>query len=414
MNRQNVLEWLWFTACLGCGSNRIWETAGRFPTVSEAYEALHDPEIQKKYFTAAEIKNAAKNPDEKMEELISYCENRNIYIMTFDDENYPERLRSIYNPPAVMFCRGDLSCLKNDFCLSVVGTRKPSDYSVKLTNALVKELAVLGAGIISGFAVGIDITANLSAVRNGGKTAAVLGCGLDYDYPRDNIKYRGEIEENGLFISEYYPKASGTRYSFPTRNRILSGLSLGTIVIEAAVKSGALITANLALGQGRDIFAAAPHDLFDKRYGGNVSLIRDGAVCLCGIKDILYEYYENYGHKIASAAEEMLKTSETPKAPKAAEIKRGKKTAEDIPKAEEREIAEKPADIQQSSEIDLSEFTEDEVKIYSVLKEAGKPLLADELAEICGIDVSDVLTLLTDLEIGGAVSPAAGQSYTVN
>lgn len=409
MERQNVFDWLWVVNCLGCGNVRIWEVMGNFKSAAEARAALEDKEQRKLLLTESERRSAERTTAEQLNELIDYCESHSIYILTFDDELYPERLKSIYNPPAVLFCRGDMGCLESDFSISVVGTRKPSDYSVRVTAALVRELCSFGITIVSGFAVGIDITANLSAARCGGKTIAVLGCGLDRDYPKENVQYRGEIEANGLFISEYYPLAGGTRASFPARNRILSGLSLGTVVSEAAVKSGALITANLALSQGKDIFAFAPHDLFDKRYGGNVALIRDGAACLCGVKDILYEYYENYGHKIANASSAMSALFPEVKSSSAY-----KQASRIDPLAEDtKEYANENVEANiHTQEYDASSLEGDEAKVYGLLKEAGKPLLADELAEMCGMDISDMLMLLTDLELEGAVMSAAGQSYT--
>ena len=408
LDRQNIFEWLWIVGCFKCGSNRIWEFVSEFPDVSAAYSAIRSPEERKKFLTETENRSASRVSDEQINELISYCEKNNIYVLTFDDEIYPERLKSIYNPPAVLFCRGDIDCLANDFCLSVVGTRKPSNYSVKVTESLVKELVSFGITIISGFAVGIDITANLSAARNGGKTIAVLGCGLDYNYPRENFIYREEIEKNGLFISEYYPKASGTMSSFPARNRILSGLSLGTVVSEAAAKSGALITANLALSQGRDIFAVAPHNLFDRRYGGNVSLIRDGAICLCGVKDIIYEYYENYGHKLSNTAKAIfVNVPEEKTEGKRKSVKPAAKT-EIIPEFNAQEEEQKV------QEYDASVLDGDEAMVYNFLKKSGKPVLADELAAKFGMDISDMLMLLTDLELEGAVQSSAGKNYIAN
>lgn len=415
MDRQNVFEWLWLTNCLGCGSIRIWEVTGRFSSVSEAYNALQDRDFRKKILKEKEQKAADGIDDKQINELISYCENGNIYILTYDDEKYPERLKTIYNPPVLLFCRGDMSCLENDFSISIVGTRKPSDYSVRLTNALAKELAKFGIVIISGFAVGVDIAANMSAVRNGGKTIAVLGCGLDYDYPKENFVYRSEIEKNGLFISEYYPKVSGNPFSFPARNRILSGLSLGTVVVEAAVKSGALITANLALSQGKDIFVAAPHDLFDRRYGGNVSLIRDGAVCLCGVKDILYAYYENYGHKIASAADEIL--VRLPEMSADAPREKYSRTDKDLKDETLKETLTKSDDVKyEKNELrfDASLLSGEEAAVYDVLKSSKTAMRADDIAEVCGIEISDLLTILTDLEIEGAVTQRAGQKYSAN
>ncbi len=413
MDRQNVFDWLWTVNCLGCGNIRIWDIMDNFRSAAAARAALEDRGRRREFLSESERNSAERTSAEQINQLIGYCESRNIYILTFDDELYPERLRSIYNPPAVLFCRGDMSCLESDFSISVVGTRKPSDYSVRVTSALVRELCSFGITIVSGFAVGIDITANLSAARCGGKTIAVLGCGLDRDYPKENVQYRSEIERNGLFISEYYPLAGGTRASFPARNRILSGLSLGTVVSEAAVKSGALITANLALSQGKDIFALAPHDLFDKRYGGNVALIRDGAVCLCGVKDIVYEYYENYGHKIANTG---VTGAAMPAAFPDGNASYTYKQASRIdPLAEDESKTSVSSEQSQvrENEYDASALDGDEAKVYGLLKEAGKPLLADELSEMCGMDISKMLMLLTDLELNGAVISAAGQSYTV-
>ncbi len=413
MDRQNVFDWLWTVNSLGCGNIRIWDIMDNFRSAAAARAALEDRGRRREFLSESERNSAERTSAEQINQLIGYCESRNIYILTFDDELYPERLRSIYNPPAVLFCRGDMSCLESDFSISVVGTRKPSDYSVRVTSALVRELCSFGITIVSGFAVGIDITANLSAARCGGKTIAVLGCGLDRDYPKENVQYRSEIERNGLFISEYYPLAGGTRASFPARNRILSGLSLGTVVSEAAVKSGALITANLALSQGKDIFALAPHDLFDKRYGGNVALIRDGAVCLCGVKDIVYEYYENYGHKIANTG---VTGAAMPAAFPDGNASDAYKQASRIdPLAEDESKTSVSSEQSQvrENEYDASALEGDEAKVYGLLKEAGKPLLADELSEMCGMDISEMLMLLTDLELNGAVISAAGQSYTV-
>lgn len=413
MDRQNIFDWLWITNCLGCGNKRIWEVVDKFSTVSEACAVLRDRNARAGYLTAKEQKSADGIDGGQIDELISYCENGNIYILTYDDEKYPERLKSIYNPPAVLYCRGDMTCLENDFSISIVGTRHPSDYSVRLTNALAKELAKFGVVIISGFAVGIDIAANMSAVNSGGKTIAVLGCGLDHNYPKENFVYRSDIEKNGLFISEYYPKSGGSSVSFPARNRILSGLSLGTIVIEAAEKSGALITANLALSQGKDIFAAAPHDLFDKRYGGNVRLIRDGAVCLCGLKDILYEYYENYGHKIASAADELLMKLPETTEQKNVPIKNDSGKSADEPKKSPK-TSEKAVPEITEPQFDVSLLSEEEAAVYNTLKNSGTSMLADDIAAACGIDIADMLTILTDLEIEGAVTQKAGQSYSAN
>ena len=403
LDEKNVFEWLWIVNCFGCGNARIWEYMENFSDVSEAYEAIISHGKRKSLLTDAENKSAERVSEEQIGELISYCREHRIYILTCDDEIYPDKFRSIYNPPALLFCRGNVEYIRDEFCLSIVGTRKPSAYSVRVTESLTKELAKLGITIASGFAAGIDIAANLSAVKSGGKTIAVLGCGLDHDYPKENIVYRDIIEKNGLFISEFFPKFTGNGRSFPLRNRILSALSLGTIVIEAGEKSGSLITANLALSQGRTVFAAAPHDLFDVRYGGNVELIRDGAICLCGVNDILYEYYENYGHKLANTIR--LNNARLPE--------------ENPETAAERSGSEKPvkktvsAKVKKESSPELREdkllaLEGDQAKVYDLLRKSRRPVLADELAAELGMDISQMLELLTDMELDGVVKSSAG------
>ena len=406
MDVQNVFEWLWIINCFGCANKRIWEFMSNFSDISEAYDTMLDPEKRRRFLTEFENSSAGRVTEEQVTELISYCNKHNIYILTFDDEKYPERLKSIFDPPVVLFCRGNVDLLKNDFSLSVVGTRDPSNYSVKVTEALVRSLSEMDITIVSGFAVGIDITAHLASVRSGGKTIAVLGCGIDNNYPRENSKYRKEIEANGLFISEYFPSASGSTRTFPVRNRILTGLSLGTIVIEAGLKSGALNSASLAMSQGRDVFVAAPHNLFDTRYGGNVSLIRDGATCLCGVNDIIYEYYENYGHKIANTAAKINVTPEEDNIPQKNVTKKKSVT---VKKLVNDDIAEPKKEA-----YDPSELEGEELEIYRFLKESGKAVLIDEIASNFDMDISEMLSLLTELEIAGAVSSSAGQSYEAN
>lgn len=444
LDPKNIFEWLWIVSCFGCGSNRIWDYMAEFPDVSAACETIRSSEKRKSFLTDTEIRSAERVSEEQVNELISYCMERNIYILTCDDEIYPDKFRSIYNPPALLFCRGNVEYIRDEFCLSVVGTRKPAPYSVRLTEALIGDLAGRGITIASGFAVGIDIAANLSALRKGGRTIAVLGCGLDHDYPKENIIYREIIEKNGLFISEYFPKFTGNSRSFPARNRILSALSLGTIVIEAGLKSGSLSTANHALSQGRDVFAAAPHDLFDVRYGGNVELIRGGATCLCGVNDILYEYYENYRHKLSNTvrSDHTKITEEIPE--------EGTGSGKNIRKSEmgspakktrseksvnrpKPERSVKGSEAAKSSKVsgtkkehgsvrkrgrtvrkqEIPAFEGDQARVYDFLINSKRAVLADELAAELEMDIPEMLEILTDLELEGAVTSSAG-GYSAN
>lgn len=174
-------------------------------------------------------------------------------ILKITDNFYPFLLKQIYNPPRSLYYKGEISALEKT-CISIVGTRKYSDYGEFMTQKIIEEIAVLDVAIVSGLARGVDTIAHKTALKNNIPTIAVLGSGLNNIYPRENQKLTEEITKNGLVISEYEPDKEPLNFHFPQRNRIISGLCVATIVIEAPEKSGALITARLALEQGREIF----------------------------------------------------------------------------------------------------------------------------------------------------------------
>ncbi len=207
--------------------------------------------------------------------------------LTFWNHAYPGGLKQIFDPPVLLFQKG--SFLPEDsISIAVVGTRSPSSYGVQVTEKLTKELAKIGFTIISGLARGIDTIAHRTALKAGGRTIAVLGSGLDFIYPAENKKLASEIEKSGAILTEYHFGTKPDASNFPKRNRIISGLTLGTLVVEAGAKSGALITANFAAEQGREVFAV-PGPITSGRSIGTNRLIKDGAKLVQGIDDILQE-----------------------------------------------------------------------------------------------------------------------------
>lgn len=196
----------------------------------------------------------------------------------------------------MLFVWGDETILNSEVMLSVVGTRKASNYSMRVTRLLSSKLARAGAVIVSGGALGVDSAAHTGAME-GGRTIAVLGCGFGTDYLRDNAALRREISKNGAVITEYFPFTPASRTTFPMRNRIISGMSLGTIVVEAGERSGSLITARLALSEGRDVFAV-PGEVITSAFTGTNRLIHDGAKPVFTALDVLEEYYYTYPDKI--------------------------------------------------------------------------------------------------------------------
>ncbi|MBL7141619.1 DNA-protecting protein DprA [Patescibacteria group bacterium] len=205
------------------------------------------------------------------------------------DKNYPELLREIYDPPQTLYVNGQLKA-KEKYPLAVVGTRKVSLYGQKITRSLVRALSQAGFTIISGLALGVDGLAHQTTLDAGGKTIAVLGSSLDIIYPSSHQQLAQKIiKSKGAIVSEYEPKTRPSKWTFPARNRIVAGLSLGTLVVEAPKKSGALITARFALEQGREVFAV-PGSVYNENSAGCNLLIKMGAKPVTKPEDILESF----------------------------------------------------------------------------------------------------------------------------
>ncbi|TLY26283.1 MAG: DNA-protecting protein DprA [Nitrospirae bacterium] len=203
------------------------------------------------------------------------------------DERYPAWLRAIHDPPAVLYCDGSVEPGDRQ-AVAIVGARKATPYGLRVTETLASELSGLGFTIVSGFARGIDAAAHRAALEAGGRTIAVLGCGLDVDYPPGHAPLRAEIAAGGAVLTEFVPGTPPYATNFPRRNRIISGLALGVVVVEATEESGSLITARLALEQGREVFAV-PGPLDAPTSRGPHGLIKQGAKLVETVDDVVEE-----------------------------------------------------------------------------------------------------------------------------
>lgn len=254
------------------------------------------------------LSNYLKRFDRKiLEKEIEEIENSDVEIITFWDDEYPPLLREIPSPPILLYCKGKIEVLRDKLTLAVVGTRKPTPYGKKIVRDLTSELVKLGFVIVSGVAAGIDTIAHLTAVENSGKTIGILGCGINVVYPSHNSKVYSLIAENGCLVSEYPMNTSPLKYNFPRRNRIIAGMSLGVLVVEAGERSGSLITARLAVEYNRNVFSV-PGNINSPMSAGTNKLIKLGARPTTSVEDIKEEYpYLNFKNEIVEDNEGLSK-----------------------------------------------------------------------------------------------------------
>ncbi len=354
--------WIAFSAIEQIDSTFVQRLYNYFGDVEEAYNAgLNDLEqIDGLSVRKAEtfLRERDKiNPDKALEEV----QNRDIKFLAFEDEKYPKMLKQISNPPAVLYYKGDIEACNFERTLAVVGSRRASYSAKEAVNKVLSELKDTDICIVSGLAAGIDTAAHLAALENNLKTIGVIASGFDYIYPSSN-KYLYQKLENGggVVVTEYYPTFQPLKFRFPQRNRIVSGLSYGTLVAEASLKSGALITANLTLEQGRELMCI-PGLISNPNTEGIYKLLKNGAALVTKADDIL----------------EALNWEINP--------------------------------VQQLS-IDLTEnLNEAEQKIYKAFDVEEKGF--DELSALTKISTADLLTNLTTMELKGIIKQVTGDRY---
>ncbi len=289
--QDDLKYWVAISQFAKIGAQRYKKLYNYFPDMNAAWQAdfleLQKAGLEENIAQEFIIKRKEIEPDLEIEKI----QKENIQVITIKDNNYPKLLKEIFNPPALLYVKGNLENLNQNFNLAVVGTRKISNYGKRITPDIVKPLVQNGFTITSGLALGVDALAHQSALENEGRTIAVLGSGLDQKsiYPSSN-RYLAQniLNNNGTIISEFPLGMLPLKHNFPTRNRIIAGLSLGTLVIEAAASSGALITAYYALEQNREVFAV-PGPLYNQQSIGTNKLIQKGAKLVTSHHDILEE-----------------------------------------------------------------------------------------------------------------------------
>lgn len=346
-----------------------------------------------------EIAAALENKSLKeADRILGECGRLGLRVLTIHDAEYPDRLRNIYDPPLLLYVKGRLPLFDDEVAIAMVGSRRSSDYALRAGEQLAYQLALQGAVIVSGLAAGGDAAAHRGALRAGGFTAAVIGCGHDNVYPWENRFLYEDIGVRGVILSEYPPGTPPDGKHFPVRNRIISGLSLGVVVMEAAEKSGTLITAGRALDQGRDVFAI-PGRMNDPLCLGSNRLLRDGAGLVTEPWDILSHYASQYPHK--------LRLNSPPEASRFGT----EGTQEESEKPEEKAARSEPSLPVLDLSLDHS-LTPEQVAVLKAL--AVRAMQVDDIIEETQIPTRKVLAALTILEIEGFVTQHSGKRFSLN
>ena len=391
---------LWLTTRKGFQPVDACRLLERFGTPESAYFA--DPaEYELMGLPAAKRAAMRDKSLDGAERIMEACDKLDIRILTIQDGAYPERLKQIYDPPCVLYVKGKTLAYDETLAVGIVGTRKCSPYGVDVAGKLAMELARSGAMVVSGIAEGIDAAGLRGALQGGGVVTSVLGGGIDVVYPRVNRWLYQDVASAGALVSEYPPGTEHAGFHFPIRNRILSGLSLGCVVVEAGVPSGALITARLALEQNREVFAVPGPINAPASRGTNRLIQRGEAKLIVRAQDIFEEFSALFPDREflpepipEEVAEERLAVD---------------MGGPGLPKEEEKEVDKQPQRAYITISDDKERFTDDQQELLLALGQ--KSLTADDLVDATQIPAKRVLSALTLLQVGGYVEERPGKRF---
>jgi DNA processing protein len=361
---EDLFYWLALSLTPGVGSILIKRLLDRFKTAESVFRASLKELLKIEGLGAKVASEIQKGPLEKLvKRELSLLEEVGGKIVTLKDDNYPRRLKEIYDPPALLYLRGELK-KEDELAIAIVGSRKTSPYGRWFTEKIGEDLARHGITVVSGMARGIDAVAHKGALQGGGRTIAVLGCGVDVIYPSENRNLFYQIIEQGAILSEFPMGSPPEGGHFPRRNRIISGLSIGVAIVQAGAKSGSLITARYALEQGREVFAV-PGNVGAEGSRGTNQLIKEGAKLVESSEDILEEILPQW-----SREGETVQKAETP----------------------------------------VSGLTEEEKILYGLLEET--PLHIDTIIRESRWDPGKVSSLLLNLELKGLIFQLPGKCFS--
>ncbi len=366
--------YVWLQLCLTQGNRFVTRIFEVFPSAKAVYES--DNITRQKLLPKSVCERLDNSRLSEAKKICEKCNALGIKLIHYHNRNFPEMLRGIDNPPVVLYIKGTMPDFENLPSICIVGPRSVSEFGKKSAYSLGYRLAKAGFIVVSGGAVGSDTYAHIGALKAGGTTVLIMACGFSVSYLEENRALREHIAKSGCLISEYPPDVAVTKYTFSVRNRLMSGLSLGTVLVEAGKRSGALITANHAASQGRDVFVI-PGMPNMKQYLGSNALLRDGAKPLLDTSDIFNEYISRFPDKI--------------------DIEKAYKEA---PKPEKSKNNKKILNVSLSNEAKIVYNCLDKQKFYP-----------DDLNT--GLSSSDLLSALTELEMEFIIRALPGGQYEI-
>lgn len=404
-----LIHWIWLATRPSLTDRQKKLALDAFSDAEDVYCAKQEDYRQIEGLAQEEVGSLMDKNLTFAEEILRQCIDKQIKICLFSDETYPQRLKHIIDPPLVLYYRGNLPAMDHLPVIAAVGTRGASAYGLQVARRMGYQIAGCGGAVVSGVAKGIDAMAMQGALLAGGTVVGVLGCGVDVVYPAANRELFADIIRNGCLISEFPPETPPHKWNFPKRNRILSGLSNGVVVIEAPQGSGALITARQALEQGRDVFSV-PGNVDMPTFEGSNALLREGAVPARNGWDVIGEYemlYPQIIHKTDAEPAKMDYAGEEKMPLKLAQntVSPGKKQKSDKKKEKkpiDKEVKQPYSDVKGI----LPSLPDTQRQIVELLTEER---LVDEIIEQTGLPAAKVSAALTVLEIKGIIRRLPGK-----
>lgn len=405
-----LVHWIWLSTRKDLSDREKLRLLEHFRDAEEIYYAPEAALKQADWLTDKGRESLLDKDLRPGEKILRQCADKKIGVLTFQDAIYPAKLKHIADPPLVLYYKGTLPDFDNAPVIGVVGTRKASLYGLTIAKRMGYQIAKCGAMIVSGMAKGIDRNAMEGALTAGGFTVGVLGCGVDVIYPPTNKALFHDVEEYGCLLSEFVPGTEPLGWHFLKRNRIISGISNGVLVVEAPERSGALNTARHAGEQGRDVFAV-PGNIDAPTFVGCNNLLDEGAYMARSGWDVVRQYEHVYpgsvvrytGKTELTATVDETEKQEIPEAKVAQKPKLPRKE----PLKQKKDIDNEESSAYSDGKKDIPSLTPEEQKLYDLLR-AGE-MLVDDLIAASGMNAARVLAMLTMLQVKGIVSALPGR-----